>query len=133
MAALILLAVNRLRERRTWGPAAVSLFVAGVTAWLFLPMVAASWVQQSGVFEPFAFLLRTALAHAPGMYALEAFYHFWPVACLALFVGCSLSGQSPRWWAFRGWWPEWLGMWVLVAWALPSFPIVVGFFRTYLR
>jgi hypothetical protein len=133
MAAFVLMVAGRLRARRTWGPAAVSLFVAGLTAWLFLPMVATTWVQVSGKFEPFALLLRINLAHPMGSYALEAFYHFWPVACLAMFVGCALSGQVSGWWKLRGWWAEWLGMWVLAAWALLSIPVMIGFFRTYFR
>ena len=133
MAALILLVASRIRSRRVWRPAAVSLFVAGLTAWLFLPMVATMWVQQSNAFEPFRLFLRIYLAHQPGQYAFEAFYHFWPVACAALFLGCLVSGQAPRWWTLRGWWAEWLGMWVLAAWSLPSIPIMVGFFKTYFR
>ena len=58
MAAMILLLVDRLKLRRPWGPAAVSLFVAGFTSWLFLPIVAFSWIQASGAFEPFSLLLR---------------------------------------------------------------------------
>jgi hypothetical protein len=133
MAAFVLLIVNRLHVRRTWGPAAVSLFTAGITAWIFLPMVAVSWIHASGAFEPFSLYLRINLAHNPGSYALEAFYYFWPVACLTLFVGCWLSRQAPEWWALRGWWAEWLGMWVLAVWAVPSVPIIIGFFRTYIR
>jgi hypothetical protein len=133
MAAFVLLIANRLRARRTWGPAAVCLFVAGLTAWLFLPMVAVSWIQASEAFEPFSLFLRINLAHNPGAYALEAFYYFWPVACLGLFVGCSLSGRGPAWWTFQGWWAEWLGMWVMAVWAIPSLPILIGFFKTYFR
>jgi hypothetical protein len=133
MTAFVLLVANRLRIRRAWGPAAVCLFASGITAWLFLPMVAVSWIHASGAFEPFSLFLRINLAHNPGTYALEAFYFRWPVACLALFVGCSLSRQAPKWWAFQGWWAEWLGMWVLAAWSVPSLPIIVGFFKTYFR
>jgi hypothetical protein len=133
MAAFVLLIVNHLIARRKWGPGAVSLFTSGITAWTFLPMVAVSWIRASGSFEPLSLFLRINLAHDPGSYALEAFYYFWPVACLALFVGCCLSGQAPRWWALRGWWPEWLGMWVLAFWAIPAIPIIIGFFRTYFR
>jgi hypothetical protein len=133
MAAVILLVASWWRSRRPWGPAAVSLFVAGVTAWLFLPMVAAGWIRNSGAFEPFSYLLRILLAHSPEAYAFEAYYHFWPVACLALFLGCSLSGQTKRWWALAGWWAEWLGMWVLAVWSIPSVPIMAGFFNTYFR
>jgi hypothetical protein len=133
MAAFVLLTVARLRVRRTWGPAAVCLFTAGVTAWLFLPMVAVSWIQASGAFEPFSLYLRINLAHNPGAYAFEAFYYFWPVACLGLFIGCCLSGQAPRWWTLHGWWPEWLGMWVLAVWSVPAIPITAGFLRTYFR
>ena len=133
MAALILLVASRLQSRRPWGPAAVSLFVAGVTAWLFLPMVAAGWIRNSGAFEPFSLFLRIHLAHSPESYAFEAFYYFWSVACLALFLGCSLSGQTQKWWALRGWWAEWLGMWVLAVWSIPALPIMAGFFKTYFR
>ena len=133
MAAFVLLILDRIRSRRTWGPAAVSLFVAGLTAWLFLPMVAATWVQQSNAFEPFRLFLHLIMAHQPGAYAFEAFYHFWPIACASLLVACILSGQAPRWWRLRGWWAEWLGMWVLVAWSVPCIPILVGFFRVYFR
>ena len=99
MAAVILLVASWWRSRRPWGPAAVSLFVAGFTAWLFLPMVAAGWIRNSGAFQPFSYSLRILLVHSPEAYAFEAFYHFWPVACLALLLGCSLSGQTKRWWA----------------------------------
>ncbi len=133
MAAFVLLLVNRIHVRRAWGPAAVCLFTAGLTAWLFLPMVAASWIRASGAFEPFSYLLRILVAHDPGAYAFEAFYHFWPVACLWLLVGCCLSGQTSRWWALQGWWAECLGMWVLAVWAIPSIPIMIGFFNTYFR
>ncbi len=133
MAAVILLVADRLRVHRPWGPSAVCLFAAGITAWLFLPMVAASWVQASGEFKPFSLFLRIHLAHNPGSYALEAFYYFWPIACLAMLLGCSLSGQTPKWWACHGWWAEWLGMWVLAAWAIPALPIMAGFFKTYFQ
>ncbi len=133
MAAFVLLLVNRIRVRREWGPAAVCLFTAGLTAWVFLPMVAVSWIQASGAFEPFSLFLRIKLAHNPGAYVYEAFYYFWPVACLGLFAGCCLSGQTSRWWALQGWWAEWLGMWVLAVWAIPSIPIMIGFFKTYFR
>jgi hypothetical protein len=133
MAAFCLLVADRMRCRRPWGPAAVSLFAAGFTAWLFLPMVAAAWVVASGVFEPFSFFRHIFVAHNMGAYAYEAFYHFWPVACLALFVGCNLSGQARRWWAFEGWWAEWLGMWVLVNWTVPAIPILAAFLQTYFR
>ncbi len=133
MSALVLLIIDRWRNCRSWGPAAVSLFASGLTAWLFVPMVAVAWIHASGAFEPFSLFLRINLAHNPGTYAYEAFYHFWPVACLALFVGCILSGQSTRWWRMNGWWGEWLGMWVLGVWAIPALPIVAAFLRTYLR
>jgi hypothetical protein len=92
MDALGLLIADRIRLRRAWGPAAVCLFTAGFTAWLFLPMVAAAWVVGSWVLEPFSFFRHIFFAHNMGAYDYEAFYHFWPIACLALFVGCNLSG-----------------------------------------
>jgi hypothetical protein len=133
MAAMILLIASRVRAGRPWGPAAVSLFVARLTAWVFLPMVIAGWIRNSGAFEPLGLFLRIHLAHSPATYAYEAFYYFWPVACFAFLIGCSLSGQAGRWWTLRGWWAEWLGMWMLVVWSVPSIVIMAGFIRTYLQ
>ena len=55
MAAFFLLVMGRLRDRRPWGPAAVTLFVTGLTAWVFLPMVVIGWIRNSARSNHLAF------------------------------------------------------------------------------
>lgn len=133
MAALPLMVWDRLFRRHVWRAGALSLFLAGSTAWLFLPMIVSGMLMQSRAFDPYTLMLRLHVAHAPGAYAYEAFYHFWPIASAAMLVGCLLSQQAGRWWALATWWPNWLGMWMLAAWSLPAPLIVMQFVQQYWR
>jgi hypothetical protein len=110
----------RLRQRRTWNAAGAALVAIAAASLWFFPLVPRSVDGHLFYADPSHWLLAAGAARDPTLLSLAAYFQCWPVACLAIWTGCCLSGQAAGWWRLRGWWPEWLGMWLLTAWSLPA-------------
>ena len=102
MAVAVLLIVARLRGVRRWRTGAMACFTMGTGLWLFAPIIPMDRLLHHGFDAPFIYS-----------------FYFQPILGLLLFLAGVVAGKPvPRWWTCRGWWPEWLGMWVLVAWSV---------------
>jgi hypothetical protein len=123
----------RLLERRTWNPAAAALVAIAAGALWFLPLVPRSVDGHLFYVDPTSWLRAAAAARDPALLSLAAYFHCWPIACLAIWIGCCASGQARGWWRLRGWWPEWLAMWLLAIWSLPAVYVAWQIWWQYLR
>jgi hypothetical protein len=110
----------RLRQRRTWNAVAAALVAIAAGSLWFFPLVPKSVDGHLFYADPSHWLLAARAARDPALLSLATYFHCWPLACLAIWTGCCLSGQATGWWRLAGWWPEWLGMWLLAAWSLPA-------------
>jgi len=119
MAAVLLMIRAQLHQRRTWPPAAIVLFAAGLLAWCLLPLATNGFVLNAETHRPLDWELERFAAYDPGAFTLAGCFHLWPLVSFGLLLVCGLSGAAAPWWMLRGWWAEWLGMWTLVAWSAP--------------
>jgi hypothetical protein len=116
MAGSCVLLVERFRRRRRWRAGAFSMFLLGMESWLFTPMAALNHYRGSP---------------EPGFF-WATFSAVLPITSFFLLVGSIVGGRPVRgWWACRGWWPEWLGMWALVAFSLPGLYFLALIVATY--
>ena len=108
------------------------LFVAGCGAAIFTPMVVIKWMLENNNFQPWEMYAQLLVAHEPGTYALEAYFHMWPIAAFFLLVAAIIGGDSKHWYLLRGYWADGIGLWCMLAWSIPSPFVIWGFARTYL-
>ena len=133
IAALPLILWDRVFRGVTWGIGTHYLFVSGCSAAIFMPMIVTKWALEDTQFEPWHTYARLLVAHDPGTYALEAFYHMWPVVAFLLFIAVLVGAANRQWYLIRGYWADGIGIWCMLAWSIP-FPFVIwGFAGTYLR
>ena len=122
LAALVLLTYDRLRTRRPWNIGAVFLFAVGIASWLWVSAAVTDFVRPDWPFPSFVGLLSEFIS--PIGSAVEGL----PLLSLFLVVACLLGGRARRYWSFKRWWCEWLGMWLMTIWAIPGLAfIVIGF------
>lgn len=100
-AAVPLLLIDRIRTGRRWRSSALCWLAVGLGSWSFVPALV---------------VIRLKLARHEA--AVACYAYTLPLMGLFLFTALVLGGHPPpRWWACRGRWPEWLGMWILVGWS----------------
>ena len=123
----------RLCQRRTWNAPCTALVALAAGGLWFFPLVPRSVDGLLFYADPSHWLLAAQAARDPALLVLAAYFQCWPLACLAVWLGCWLSGQAAGWWRLRGWWPQWLAMWLLAIWSLPSVCIAWQMGWNYLR
>jgi hypothetical protein len=124
---------DRLIRARAWNaPAAALVAVAAGSLW-FLPLVGRSVDGHLFYADPARWLAAARAARDPDLLTLAAYFHCWPLACLAVWIGCCLSGQAAGWWRLAGDRFQCLGMWLLAAWSLPAFCLVWQIWWQFLR
>ncbi len=102
LAAGPLMLVHKLRSRLRWRTGAFLWFGLSVACWGLAPAIA---------------MARLKIVPDEGM-AGPCFIYTIPLMGLFVFVSCLVGGRPVAgWWSCRGSWPEWLGMWFVVAWA----------------
>jgi hypothetical protein len=93
--------MDRLRGGRRWRSGALNWFAVGLACWALVPA-----------------LVTLRLVGSKPSVAPTCFVYSLPLMGLFLLLATFIGGRPiSRWWACRGWWPEWFGMWILVAWA----------------
>jgi hypothetical protein len=123
----------RVRARRTWSTPTAALVAIAAGALWFLPLVPRSVDGHLFYVDPSGWLQAAGAARDPALLSLAAYFHCWPIACLAIWIGCCASGQAPGWWRCCGWWPEWLAMWLLAVWSLPAVYLAWQIWWQFLR
>jgi hypothetical protein len=80
-------------------------------AFLWLGMGLVSWGLAPAIIVE---RLTTSSSAAPA-----CFVYILPLIGLFFLMACGIAGRPiRRWWTCRGWWPEWLSMYVLCGWAV---------------
>ena len=133
IASLPLILRDRIAYRAIWGVGAHYLFVSGCSAAIFVPMIVTQWTLENPKFEPWHVYAKLIVAHNPGRYALESFYHMWVVTSFLFFLSAIVGGANRQWYMIRGYWADGIGIWCALAWALPLPFVVWGFISTYMR
>jgi ABC-type proline/glycine betaine transport system permease subunit len=97
-----MLLVDRWRTQRRWKPGALLWFGLSAACWGLAPPIALArlkWISDEGM-------------------AMPCFVYSIPLMGLFGFVASVIGGRSTSgWWACRGPWVEWCGMWMAAAWA----------------
>jgi hypothetical protein len=124
MGALILLVVDRLKTRRPWRVGAIMLFTMGMASWLWTTHVAREFIRPDRSFGSIDQYLWHLVSS--GDRAL-------PLISLLLLIACLVGGRTRNWWRCRGWWGEWLGMWVLTLWSIPAVALFLAEFVSFVR
>ncbi len=119
MTGVVLMLVDRLRHKRRWGLGAVLFFAGGLISWYCVPKIVAIQIVQSGRFATIGQFLYSKTYLAEGLSVDSLIMAGWPMVSLVIVVACLVGGQLRRL-NIRRWWPEWLGMFMVIAWAIPG-------------
>ena len=123
-ASVPMLLADRLVRHRTLEPASFCLIVTAIVSLIYLPLIWASWVINNKRVDSWDSYVRQLFVSDPGDYALIAMFNVWPLVAFSLFVAVLLGNPPKRWYLLHGYWANGLGLWVVIAWSIPS-PIVV--------
>jgi hypothetical protein len=102
LAGTPLIIIDRIRSGRRWRSGALHWVAIGLAAWSLVPALS---------LERLKLVSGSAAAKACIVYSL-------PLMGLFLLLATIIGGRPVSGWLnCRGWWPEWLGMWILIGWA----------------
>ena len=119
-----MLLADRLIRHRTLEPASLCLIVTAIVSLTYLPLVWASWVINNKRVDSWDGYVRQLFVSDPGDFALTAMFNVWPLVAFSLLIAVLLGNAPKRWYLLQGYWANGLGLWVVIAWSIPS-PIVV--------
>ncbi len=123
LAGAPVLLIDRSKHRRRWRSGAFMWFAVSVGCWGLAPAIAL--VRLKPVPPPMA---------PPGTMASVCFVYTLPLMALFLLGACGVAGRPAAGWRrCRGWWPEWLGMWMLVGWSAVGVYVLVRIYMDLFR
>jgi hypothetical protein len=102
LAGTPLILMDRFQGGRRWRSGALHWLAMGLGCWAFVPALTTLRLE---------IVSKRSIAPTCFVYSL-------PLMGLFLLLATLIGGRPiARWWICRGWWPEWVGMWILVGWA----------------
>ena len=113
IAGAPMMLLDRFRHSRKWRTGAFVWFGLGLVSWGLVPAIT---------------IERLNLGKQGGV-APICYIYMLPLMSLFFLTACAISGRPVRqWWTCRGWWPEWVGMYVLVGLAVVGVYLMYGIY-----
>ena len=114
IAVVPMMLVDRIRHRRRWRSGAFLWFGIGLVCWGLAPAITIERLKISG----------------HGSVAPTCLVYMLPLIGLFFLAAAAVGGQPIRhWWTCRGWWPEWLGMYVLIGLAATGVYVMYSIYK----